>query len=50
MTAYSRRLMAFLGAVEGFAHKVGSSYVLANSGSSFEDLILKKFRAMGLAR
>jgi hypothetical protein len=50
MQAYTRRLTAFLGEIQSFAHKSGCSYVLANTGSSFEDLVLKQFRALGLAR
>jgi uncharacterized protein (DUF58 family) len=50
MQAYGKRLNAFIGELQGFAHKAGCSYVLANTGSSFEDLVLKQFRALGLAR
>ena len=50
MQAYARRLSAFIGDIQGFAHKSGCSYVLANTSSSFEDLVLKQFRALGLAR
>jgi uncharacterized protein (DUF58 family) len=50
LQAYSRRLAAFLADVEGFAHKHGCSYVLARTGTSFEDVVLKQFRALGLAR
>jgi uncharacterized protein (DUF58 family) len=50
MQAYARRLNAFIGEIQSFAHKAGCSHVLANTGSSFEDLVLKQFRALGLAR
>ncbi|HVT79984.1 MAG TPA: DUF58 domain-containing protein [Phycisphaerae bacterium] len=50
MTAYAKRLAAFIGELQAFAHRAGASYVLANTGSSFEDLVLKQFRALGLAR
>jgi hypothetical protein len=50
LQAYARRLSAFLGDIQNFAHKHGCSHVLANTGSSFEDLVLKQFRALGLAR
>jgi len=50
LQAYAKRLSAFLGDVENFAHKHGCSYVLAATASSFEDLVLKQFRALGLAR
>jgi uncharacterized protein (DUF58 family) len=50
LQAYNRRLNAFIGEIQTFAHKAGCSYVLANTGSSFEDLVLKQFRALGLAR
>jgi uncharacterized protein (DUF58 family) len=50
LQAYAKRLAAFLGDVESFAHKHGCSYVLAGTGSSFEELVLKQFRALGLAR
>jgi uncharacterized protein (DUF58 family) len=50
MAAYAKRLSAFIGEMQAFAHRAGCSYVLANTGSSFEDLVLKQFRALGLAR
>jgi uncharacterized protein (DUF58 family) len=50
LLAYTRRLNAFIGEIQSFAHKAGCSYVLANTGNSFEDLVLKQFRALGLAR
>jgi uncharacterized protein (DUF58 family) len=50
LQAYSKRLAAFLEGVQTFSRKHGCGYVLANSGSSFEDLVLKQFRALGLAR
>jgi len=50
MQAYNRRLAAFLGEVQTFARKQGSGYVLANSGTPFEDLVLRQFRALGLAK
>lgn len=50
LQAYAKRLAAFLGDVESFAHKHGCSWVLAATGNSFEDLVLKQFRTLGLAR
>ncbi len=50
MQAYGKRLAAFLNEVQTFSRKHGCGYVLANTGSSFEDLVLKQFRALGLAR
>jgi hypothetical protein len=50
LQAYAKRLAAFLGEIESFAHKHGCSYVLANSGTDFEDLVLRQFRTLGLAR
>lgn len=50
LQAYARRLNAFLTEIQSFAHKHGCSWLLANTGSSFEDLVLKQFRALGLAR
>ena len=50
MQAYAKRLAAFIGELQSFAHKTGCSYVMANTSSSFEDLVLKQFRALGLAR
>jgi uncharacterized protein (DUF58 family) len=50
LQAYAKRLALFLGDVESFAHKHGCSYVLASTGNSFEDLVLKQLRTLGLAR
>ena len=50
MQAYAQRLSAFLAEIQSFAHKSGCSYVLANTQQPFEDLVLKQFRALGLAR
>ena len=50
MQAYSRRLALYLRDLQSFAHKSGCSYVLANTGTSFEDLVLRQFRALGLAK
>jgi len=50
LQAYARRLHAFLGDIQSFARKAGCSHVLANTASSFEDLVLKQFRTLGLAR
>jgi hypothetical protein len=36
--------------LRSLAHKTSSSYVLANTATNFEDLVLKQFRALGLAR
>ena len=49
MQAYARRLAAFLGEIQAFATRSGCSYVLANTGSSFEELVLKQFRCWGCA-
>jgi len=50
LAAYAKRLAAFLHELASFAHKHGLSYVLANSGTNFEDLVLKQFRTLGLAK
>ncbi|HEY4329331.1 MAG TPA: DUF58 domain-containing protein [Phycisphaerae bacterium] len=50
MQAYAKRLNAFLGEIQSFSHKAGCSYVMANTSNSFEDLVLKQFRSLGLAR
>lgn len=50
MQAYARRLAAFLQEIQSFAHQSGCSYVLGNTGTSFEDLVLRQFRTLGLAR
>jgi hypothetical protein len=50
LQAYRRRLTGFLTDIQSFAHKSGCSYLLANTSTNFEDLILKQFRALGLAR
>jgi len=50
MTAYAKRLNAFISGIQSFAHKHGCSYVLANTATPFEDLVLKQFRSLGLAR
>ena len=50
LQAYSKRLSVFLADIDSFSRKHGCSHVLANTGSSFEDLVLKQFRALGLAR
>ncbi len=50
LQAYAKRLAVFLGDVQTFSRKHGCSYVLANTSSSFEDLVLRRFRALGLAR
>ena len=50
LQAYAKRLGAFLGELQAFAHKHGCNYVLANTGTNFEDLVLKQFRTLGLAR
>lgn len=46
---YQKRVAAFLREAERFAHNTGSTYVLANTATNFEDLVLRKFRALGLA-
>ncbi len=46
---YQKRLAAFLREAERFAHNTGSTYVLANTGVDFEHLVLRQFRALGLA-
>jgi len=50
LQAYAKRLTAFLNDIQTFSRKHGCSYVLANTASNFEDLVLKQFRALGLAR
>ncbi len=50
LQAYAKRLNAFIAELQSFAHKHGCSYLLANTGSNFEDLVLKQFRTLGLAR
>jgi uncharacterized protein (DUF58 family) len=50
LQAYAKRLAAYLLEIQGFAHRSGCSYVLAGTATSFEDLVLKQFRALGLAR
>ena len=50
MQAYAKRLASYLHELQGFAHRSGCSYVLANSSTSFEDLVLRQFRALGLAK
>jgi uncharacterized protein (DUF58 family) len=50
LQAYAKRLAAFLNDVQTFSRKHGCSYVLAGTASDFEDLVLKQFRALGLAR
>lgn len=50
LQAYGRRLVAFLHELERIAHINGANYVLANSGSDFQDLVLRQFRALGLAK
>lgn len=50
LAAYGKRLSAFTGELENFAHQHGCSYVLASTGTDFEDLVLRQFRTLGLAR
>jgi uncharacterized protein (DUF58 family) len=50
MQAYAKRLGVFLSEVEGFAHRHSCGYVLANTSTSFEELVLRQFRVLGLAR
>lgn len=50
LAAYQKRLQAFIGGVQAFAHAHGASYVLANTATAFDDLVLRQFRAMGLAK
>ncbi len=50
LQAYRKRLGTFLGEIQALAHKAGASYVLANTGTSFEDLVLRQFRSLGLAK
>lgn len=49
LQAYAKRLQVFLGEIQSFSHKAGVSHVLANTATSFEDLVLRQFRALGLA-
>jgi uncharacterized protein (DUF58 family) len=50
MLAYHKRLTNFLYEMQALAHKAGASYVLANTATSFEDLVLRQFRSLGLAK
>jgi uncharacterized protein (DUF58 family) len=50
LQAYAKRLAIYLRDLQSFAHKSGCSYVLANTATSFEDLVLRQFRALGLAK
>jgi len=50
LQAYNKRLTAFIAELQSFAHAHGCSYVSANTGNAFEDVVLKQFRALGLAR
>ena len=50
LQAYAKRLGAFLHDIGNFARTHGASYVLANSSTSFEDLVLRQFRALGFAK
>jgi uncharacterized protein (DUF58 family) len=50
MQAYAKRLATYLRELQGFAHRTSSSYVLANTGTSFEDLVLKQFRMLGIVK
>ena len=50
LNAYTKRLNAFLADVQTFSRKHGCAHVLANTSTNFEDLVLKQFRALGLAR
>ncbi len=50
LQAYAKRLSVFLDDVQSFAHRHSSSYLLANTATPFEELVLRQFRALGLAR
>jgi uncharacterized protein (DUF58 family) len=50
LNAYQKRLTSFIFDIQSLAHKCGASYVLANTGTSFEDLVLRQFRSLGLAK
>jgi uncharacterized protein (DUF58 family) len=50
LQAYAKRLGVFLAEVEGFARRHSCGYVLANTSTSFEELVLRQFRVLGLAR
>jgi uncharacterized protein (DUF58 family) len=50
LQAYARRLAAFLSDLESFAHHHNCSYLLANTKTPFEELVLRQFRTLGLAR
>lgn len=50
MQAYAKRLGVFLHDLESFAHKLSCSWVLANSATPFEELVLKQFRSLGMVR
>lgn len=50
LTAYAKRLGVFLSDIQSFAHAHGCSYLLANTATPFEELVLRQFRTLGLAR
>jgi uncharacterized protein (DUF58 family) len=50
LQAYAKRLGVFLEDVQSFAHRHACSYLLANTATPFEELVLRQFRTLGLAR
>jgi len=50
LVAYRKRLTTFLYDVQAAAHQAGAGYVLANTATAFEDLVLRQFRTLGLAK
>jgi len=50
MQSYSKRLAEFLHEAQALAHRLGASYILANTSVNFEDFVLRQLRTMGLAK
>jgi hypothetical protein len=50
LQAYAKRLRNYLDDLQNFAHTHGAKQVLANTQTNFEDLVLRQFRSLGLAK
>ena len=50
LSRYHQRFAAFTGEARDFLQRHGATYVLANTQTSFEDLVLREFRRSGLVR
>lgn len=50
LQSYAKRLTEFLNFLQTLAQQNKTSYVLANTGMPLEELLLKKFRQLGLAQ